>query len=288
MPAFFRLGEGNTIAGMTKPILHFVHANSYPADVYRVFFQHLRQHYELHALSMHAHNPAFPIRNGWQALTRELLAEIEGRHREPVILAGHSMGGMLSLMAAKARPERVRAVLLLDSPVVAGWRATLLSAAKLARIDKHFSPARLSEKRRDRWPGRDEAYQHFARKPMFAKWPEEVLRDYIEHGLVEDAEGGVALRFTREAETRVYRSLPHHIGAMVRPGFPVPVGFIGGEQSEENRMAGLRATQRLVRGHFKLLPGGHLFPMESPQEAALASHRMIQQLLLDAPRGERS
>jgi pimeloyl-ACP methyl ester carboxylesterase len=272
---------------MSQPVLHFVHANSYPAEVYRVFFQHLRQHYEVRALSMHAHNPAFPIRNGWHALTRELLSELERGQREPVVLVGHSMGGMLSLMAAKARPELVRAVLLLDSPVVAGWRAALLSAAKLARFDRHFPPARLSEKRRDRWPGRDAAYQHFANKSMFAKWPEEVLRDYIEHGLIEHPEGGVTLRFSRMAENRVYRSLPHHIGGMVRR-FPVPVGFIGGADSEENRMAGLRATKRLARKHFKLLPGGHLFPMESPQAAADASHRMIQQLLLDGGRGGRA
>jgi hypothetical protein len=179
----------------------------------------------------------------------------------------------------------VRAVVLLDSPVVAGWRAALLSAAKLTGVDKRFSPARFSEKRRDRWAGREEALHHFADKPMFAKWPEEVLRDYIEHGLVEHPEGGMTLRFSREAETRVYRSLPHHIGAMVRRNFPVPVGFIGGEDSEENRMAGLRATRRLVRHNFALLPGGHLFPMESPQASATATHRMIQQLLVQAGGG---
>ena len=270
---------------MTKPLLHFAHANSFPAAVYRVFFRHLSQHYEVRSLSMHAHNPEYPVRNGWHALTRELIAEIDGRYREPVILAGHSMGGMLSLMAARARPDLARAVLLLDSPVVAGWRAAMLAAAKAARLDRHFPPAKLSQRRRERWSSRDEAYRHFHSKPMFAKWPEEVLRDYIEHGLADHPEGGVALRFTREIENRVYRSLPHHIGRLTRNGFPVPVGYLGGRDSEEGRMAGLQATRKLVRHHFKLIPGGHLFPMEDPRAAADASHRMLQAMLVDAARG---
>lgn len=263
---------------MTLPILHFAHANSYPADTYRVFFRHLRSHYNVQALAMHAHNSRYPVQNGWHALTQELIDELVSRYDRPVILAGHSMGGMLSLMAARARPDLVRCVVLLDSPVVAGWRAFLLRFAKAIGVDKKFSPAQSSERRRNVWPDVESAYQHYASKAMFAAWPPEVLRDYVEHGLAPHAEG-VTLRFTREIETAVYRSLPHHIGAMVRRSFPVPVGFIGGKDSVECRQAGLQATKRLVGGHFRQVPGGHLFPMESPVVAAAALHEMIQSLV---------
>lgn len=263
---------------MLQPILHFVHANSFPAGTYRLLFEHLRQHYEVRALSMHAHNPDYPVRNGWHELMLELVDELQARYDRPVILVGHSMGGMLSLMAANQRPDLVRCVVLLDSPVVAGWRALLLRMAKSLGIDRRFSPARFSEKRRNLWPDAASTYRHYAAKPMFAAWAPEVLRDYLECGL-EPHPQGVTLRFTREAETAVYSSLPHHIGAMVRRGFPVPVGFIGGQDSAESRQAGLAATRRLVGRHFQLLPGGHLFPMESPAAAAQAVHQMIQSLL---------
>ncbi|KIF80860.1 alpha/beta fold hydrolase [Noviherbaspirillum autotrophicum] len=263
---------------MTKPILHFAHANSYPAGTYRVFFKHLAKNYDVQALDMHAHNPAYPVRDGWTALARELTDELAARYTQPVILAGHSMGGMLSLMAAKARPELVRCVVMLDSPVVAGWRALLLGVAKRIGVDKKFSPAQFSENRRHLWPDADAAYRHYASKAMFAAWPPQVLRDYIEHGLKPHPQG-VTLRFTRETETAVYRSLPHHVGAQVRRGFPVPVGFVGGTESVECRQAGLAATRRLVGRHFAQVPGGHLFPMESPAIAAHAVHAMIQSLL---------
>lgn len=263
---------------MLQPILHFVHANSFPAGTYRLFFDHLRQHYDVRALSMHAHNPNYPVRNGWRELMLELVDELQAQYDRPVILVGHSMGGMLSLMAANERPDLVRCVVMLDSPVVAGWRALLLRIAKSLGVDRRFSPARFSERRRNIWPDADSAYQHYAAKPMFAAWAPEVLHDYLECGL-EPHPQGVTLRFTREAETTVYRSLPHHIGAMVRRGFPVPVGFIGGHDSAESRQAGLAATRRLVGRHFQLLPGDHLFPMESPAAAAQAVHQMIQSLL---------
>jgi pimeloyl-ACP methyl ester carboxylesterase len=263
---------------MTRPIIHFVHANSYPAATYRVFFEELKENYDVQALDMHAHNPEYPVTNGWAALTRELIDELTTRYDEPVILVGHSMGGMLSLMGAKARPDLVRCVVLLDSPVVTGWRAVLLRIAKRTGLDKKFSPARSSEKRRNLWPDAEAAYQHYAAKPIFAAWPPEVLRDYVEHGLVAHPQG-VTLRYTREKETAVYRSLPHHIGKLTRRGFPVPVGFIGGVDSVECRQAGLAATRQLVGRHFAQVPGGHLFPMESPAVAANAVHRMIRSLL---------
>lgn len=262
-----------------RPYLHFAHANSYPSGTYRVFFEHLQQHYEVQALDMHAHNPSYPVTNGWPALVEELIDELQSRYDEPVILAGHSLGGMLSLMAAKARPDLIRCVVLLDSPVVAGWRAMLLRVAKKVGVDKKFSPARFSENRRNRWADAEAAYEHYASKPMFAAWPEAVLRDYIAHGIKPHPEGGVTLRFTREAETAVYRSLPHHLGRLVRRGFPVPVGFIGGKESVECRQAGLQATRRLVGRHFRQIPGGHLFPMESPALAAGTLHEMIKSLL---------
>ena len=259
------------------PLLHFVHANSYPAATYRQFLDHLSSYYLVQALPMHAHDPRYPVESGWKNLMQELLDDLNTRYTEPVILVGHSMGGMLSMMAANARPDLVRCVVLLDSPVVAGWRALLIRVARATGLELKVGPGRLSEKRRNVWPDADAAFAHYVDKPLFSTWPAEVLRDYLAVGLVPHPDG-VTLRFTREAETAVYRTLPHHLGRLV-PRFPVPVGFIGGDRSVECRMAGLQATRRLVGKNFRLLAGGHLFPMESPAAAAAAVHQMLHVLL---------
>lgn len=261
-----------------QPTVHFAHGNSFPSGTYRRFLDLLSKNYDVQALEMHAHNPAYPVTDGWPALTQELIDELRIQYQQPVILVGHSLGGILSLMAAKQRPDLVRCVVLLDAPVSVGWRAHVFRLAKALKLDRHWSPARFSERRRNQWPDAEAAYQHFSTKQVFASWPKEVLRDYVEHGTVAQT-SGVGLRFRREIETAVYLTLPHHLGQVVRSPFPVPVGFIGGSDSIECRQAGMSATRRLVGPHITLLPGGHLFPLQTPQAAAHATNLMIQSLL---------
>lgn len=264
---------------MTKPLLHFAHANSYPAGTYRQYFDHLRDTFEIAALDMHGHDPRFPVDDGWRTLADELIHTLEG-YGEKVVLVGHSLGGMLSLMVGAERPELVRCVVMLDSPVVAGWRALFWRFLKYSPWSDRFTPARFSAKRRNVWPDRETAYRHFSGKGIFGAWAPGVLDDYLEHGLKPHPDG-VQLRFTREVETAVYRSLPHHLGKLLRKPYPVPIGFIGGTGSVECRQAGLEATRAIVKDNFVQLPGGHLFPMEDPKAAADATKAMVSRLLLD-------
>ncbi len=267
-----------------KPKLHFSHANSYPAGTYRQLFEQLSRDFDVQALDMHAHNPEFPVKDGWQGLVDELVGELTARYRgEPVILVGHSLGGMLSLMAAAERPELVRCVVMLDSPVVAGWRAFAWRVIKNFNAEDRYSPSRFSVRRRNVWASKEEVLRHYASKELFAAWAPGVLQDYLDAGLVPHPEG-VQLRFSREVETAIYRTLPHHIGGLVAGQFPVPVGYLAGRISAENRQAGLSATKALVGPHYRLMPGGHLFPMEFPVLTAQSIRELVGQML--APRTE--
>ncbi|NGZ84695.1 alpha/beta fold hydrolase [Duganella aceris] len=263
---------------MSKPKLHFAHANSYPAGVYRQYFALLADDFDIQALDMHAHNPSYPVTDGWPRLVDEYINELTTRYTEPVILVGHSLGGMLSLMVAHARPDLVRCVVMLDAPVVAGWRALAWRLIKLSGRANSVAPAKFSIRRRNVWPSAEAAYQHFAGKDLFAAWAPGVLADYMDSGLKPHPDG-VQLRFTREQETKVYATLPHHLPKLVRKPFPAPIGFIGGIDSWETSQSGLGHTQALVGEHFRIIPGGHLFPMENPAAAAEATREMIAGLL---------
>ncbi len=262
---------------MSKPIVHFSHGNSYPAGSYGQLLRLLEADFDVRAVDMYGHDPEYPVTDGWAKLVEQLIVRVEA-YGEPVILLGHSLGGMLSLMAAKQRPDLVRCVVMLDSPVVAGWRAALWRMAKLQGWGHRVSPGRFSEKRRNVWPTREAAHAHFIAKPMFAAFAPGVLDDYLEHGL-EAHEEGVQLRFSREVETEIYNGLPHHMGALTKGSFPVPVGFIGGTDSAELRQAGMDATRRLVGPNFTSIAGTHLFPMESPALTAQLTREMIARLL---------
>lgn len=262
---------------MSKPLLHFAHGNSYPAGTYSRMLEALRPHYEVRSLDMHGHDPRFPVGDGWHGLVDELVAHLE-QYGEPAILVGHSLGGMLSMMAARERPDLARCVVMLDSPVVAGWRALVWRLAKWRGWGARLSPARFSEKRRTLWPDRRAAYEHFIAKPMFQAWAPGVLDDYLEHGLKPHPEG-VELRFSREVESEIYSTLPHHMGAVIREPFPVPIGFVAGSDSQELRQAGLAATRKLVGAELVTIEGSHLYPLEKPEETARLAHQMIARLL---------
>lgn len=262
---------------MTKPLLHFTHGNSFPAGVYSRYLDGLRGRFDVRVTDMVGHDPTYPVSDGWPRLVDELSAQL-ARYEQPAILVGHSLGGMLSLMAARAHPQLARCVVMLDSPVVTGWRAFLLRHAKQRGWADRFSPAAASHKRRMLWPDVASAHAHFAAKDIFAAWAPGVLDDYMTHGLMPHEEG-VQLRFNREVETAIYRALPHHLSELVKPPFPLPIGFIGGDNSAELRQAGLSATRKLVGPNFLEIAGGHLFPLESPDQAAQLTLKMIGMLL---------
>ena len=260
-----------------KSIVHFVHGNSFPAGTYNAFLNQLRPQYDVQVTEMLGHNPAYPVADGWRNLAQELIDTLIERYQAPVILVGHSLGGIVSLMVARARPDLVRGVVVIDSPIVAGWRAFLLRLSKWIGVDKKYGPARFSEKRKYLWKDKQAAFQHFASKEIFAIWPPEVLWDYINAGTV-DVPDGVTLRFTREVETAIYLSLPHGLGRLVRRPPAVPIGFVGGSESIECAQAGDFYTKKLMGRHYVLIPGGHLIPMEAPLQTAKAVLAMLATL----------
>ena len=250
----------------------FSHANGYPSGVYRVLFERWRAAgWRVEALDKFGHDPAYPVTSNWPHLRDQLLAFIDGLGDTggPVHLVGHSLGGFLSLIAACRRPTAFASVTMLDSPVVAGWRAHSVQVAKATRLIHRVSPGKVSRHRRNHWPDRAAAHAHYASKHLFQRWDPRVLADYIAFGIVDDPEGGVRLAFTRETETRIYDTLPHVLPALIRRHRPAcPVRFIAGTQSAEIRQVGLAATKALTRGQLEWIEGSHLYPMERPEETA--------------------
>ena len=100
----------------SKVPIVFSHANGFPAGVYRSLFERWRAAgHAVHAIERIGHDPAFPVTSNWTQLCNELIAFIEREAAVPLWSVGHSLGGMLSLMAASHRPDLVRGIVLLDS-----------------------------------------------------------------------------------------------------------------------------------------------------------------------------
>ena len=255
-------------------LIVFSHANSFPASTYAVMFKSLRSRgFTVRAVEKFGHDPEYPVTNNWPHLVKQLhdfaQAEVD-KAGEPAFLVGHSLGGFLSLMCAARHPQLARGVLLLDAPLLGGWKATALGAMKRTPLVGSITPGRISRRRKDRWPSLEEAFEHFRHKKAFAQWDEQVLRDYIAHGT--HAEGGERiLSFDRDIETAIYNTLPDHLdGLLRRHPLKCPAAYIGARQSEEMKQVGLAMTQQITQGRMLMLDGSHLFPMEKPVATAAA------------------
>jgi pimeloyl-ACP methyl ester carboxylesterase len=266
-------------------LLHFAHGNSYPAGTYRRLLEDLARDFDVRTSDMLGHDARFPIGDNWRGPTAELIATLEA-YGQPVVLVGHSMGGAVSLLAARSRPDLARCVVMLDSPVVAGWRSAFWRVLKGVGLGHKLSPGAVAQRRRSVWPSRAAAREHFAAKPVFQAWASGVLDDYLDHGLVPHPDG-VQLRFDRGVEATLYSTLPHDMGRVLRQAFPVPVGLIAGTESEELRQAGMAASRRLVGRNLVMIPGSHLYPMEQPAMTAALTREMIVRLLAQGAQPDR-
>ena len=255
-------------------LIVFSHANSFPASTYRILLKELRSRgFTVKAVDKFGHDPAYPVTNNWPNLVRQLCDftrdEVQ-KAGEPAFLVGHSLGGFLSLMAAAREPALARGVLLVDAPILGGWRATTLGVIKRTQLVGTVSPAAVSRGRRNSWPSAEAALEHFRHKKAFARWDPKVLDDYIRHSM-HNEDGKRVLSFSREVETAIYNTLPDNLDHLIRRHpLKCHTAFIGGRQSAEMKRVSMAMTERITRGRIMMLDGSHLFPMEKPLATAAA------------------
>jgi pimeloyl-ACP methyl ester carboxylesterase len=278
-----------------KDIIHFSHANGFPASTYRTIFAELGDDFEIRSIERYGHDARYPVTRDWPNLVDQLLDDMSryrdqhGGEHPKVWLVGHSLGGYLSMMAALKRPQWVKGVVMIDSPIIAGWKSGLLRFTQFTGLDERLSPAAATKRRRTQWPSRDDAWRHFHSKPAFARWDERMLSDYIDYAIpaaphgTRGTRGTRALAFDRHVEYQIYRTLPGTLGARLAHGAPVPAGFIAGTHSREVQQVGLDMTRRVVGEHLEWIDGSHLFPMERPIDTARAVQRLLTRLSEDPP-----
>jgi len=265
--------------------LVFAHANSFPAGTYRHLFDGwAAAGFDVRAIDRFGHDPRYPVTTDWPHLVDQLHDFIVHEVGHPVFLVGHSLGGFLSMMLARRHPALAQGVVVLDAPLLSGWKAAAIGLAKRMGAMHRVMPSRVSAQRTTEWASEDQVHHHFRSKAKFAAFHPQVLHDYIRTGTAASTNGqGRSLRFSREVETAIYNTMPHGLLAdFRRHPHRCPMAFIAGTRSSELRRVGLGGTRQVFGSRISWVEGSHLYPFERPEHTTREVLRWLDTFLTDA------
>ena len=137
-----------------------------------------------------------------------------------------------------------------------------------------FSPSRRVRRRRNTFTSRNQALEYFAAKHLFQDFPKSTLELYIEERL-SPAQNGFQLRIPRERDAETYDSIADRLPETIHAGRRV---LIYSHKMEVLKHFDLQWWKKSFPGFKQIdFPGGHLFPLESPEKLG----NLIQSILID-------
>lgn len=255
--------------------IHFAHANGIPSASYQPIFDRLSSHQFIHVPKF-GHSPHFSVTHNWRYLADELIDFVQKNSQEPVVAIGHSMGALLSYIAACKQPERFRGVLMLDPPLFWGRMCWVLKLAKLTRQMDRIMPSGKSKFRRQHWNSRQAAYEYFAGKPLF-QFESECFDAFVEAALKPCGESGVALDFQVEVELEVFRNAPDNLNRYTRPK-NLPMKVVYADRSSASKSQFIEPFCRENRISCEKIRGEHMFPLQQPALAAQLISTFLSEL----------
>ena len=264
------------------PDLHFAHATGFNSETYRALLQPLSDSF--HVVASDARGHGFTtletrpgLARGWTVFRNDLLAFLQTSTASPVLLAGHSMGAVTSLLLAAEFPERVCGLVLIE-PVLFSiplWERLLAFAG----VHRKNALAAGALRRRETFDSGDAVFEAYRGRGIFSTWPDEMLRDYIAGGFLADADGTVRLACLPWWEAEIYRSAPARLDRLA-PRIRCPVTLLHGAKSSacpENEAVRFAKRQRRTR-RICVPKAGHFLPMEYPELVREEIRRMAETL----------
>ncbi|WP_019216705.1 alpha/beta fold hydrolase [Legionella tunisiensis] len=260
-----------------KGLIHFAHGNGFPALCYKQLLDKLKEQYDYCYIDRIGHNPQFPVTENWHFLVEEIIASVKRQANQPVIGLGHSLGGVLSLLAAIEEPQLFKAVIMIDSPLLGHFKSSMVRLAKALGVIDRITPAGRTRGRRECWQNREQLLAYLKGRELFQTFTEACLKDYIDYGLQQTGQGYV-LRFDRHIEYLIYRTIPHILPAYAGKA-RVPVALIYGNKSTVVD----RLDVRYMKKHYHIVcfkvEGTHMLPMEHPTELATQIFTLLDAIL---------
>jgi pimeloyl-ACP methyl ester carboxylesterase len=133
-------------------------------------------------------------------------------------------------------------------------------------IDK-FSPAGKAKVRCQNWPLGTDLVAYFQSKVLFKHFQLECVQDYVA-AAIDELDGKLQLNFDAQIEASIYRNVPHNLNQYYKR-LSVPGLLVTGSNSDVCIPAFLKTfIKKSNIEHLIFEGGGHMFPLEKPQQVA--------------------
>jgi pimeloyl-ACP methyl ester carboxylesterase len=263
------------------PFVHLAPANGFPPATYRQLARDLAQGYHVVSLLPRPLCPGSRPESApdWHPLADDLIRGLDGLGLSGIVGLGHSIGGVLTLWAAIERPDLFRAVILVDPVIFPPSMLRLMRAGGALHLARRIPLVRAALHRRRLFPDRQACFDHYRGKPLFDRWSDSGLWDYVDAGTHLRPDGQLELLYPPEWEAHIFATTPTAVWRGVSR-LRLPALLVRGEHSPTFLPA---AQERLLR----LLPraqsvtirdAGHLVPMERPHDVASAILEFLERI----------
>ena len=253
--------------------LVFSHATGFNAQTYRQLFKQIDPSIDVYAIDQRGHGLTSAKADShklksWRTYENDLIAFIDWLDR-PVILAGHSMGGAVSTKVAAMRPDRVKALVLIEPVIMPAMIDPVMGIVRKFNLGQLIPLASSAKNRRASFSSVDEAVENYTNKGAFKSWSRTWIEDYVIGGTVNNSQGGISLSCKPEWESKTFAVSGNKPWSAIKE-LKCPITVIKGEVGSSLHPL---AVSRLKKYHpdidYTLMKNAsHFLPMEHPDQVA--------------------
>jgi len=214
----------------------------------------------------------YPLNKDLYNFADELIESIETAYTEPIIGIGHSLGGVVTLLAASKRLDLFKKFIVLDPVLFSKRKRYIIWLLRKIGITDWLGVTKKAKKRRIYFSSLEEVRKIYQQKSLFKRFDEKCFEDYLKYGF-KQTKNGVALAFSSEVEADVFR----YIQIKILPNLDKLKGvLIYGKYSDTFWKSDMK-WWKINFPNFETIPfeGGHLFPFEKPIETAKLLNKHI-------------
>lgn len=252
--------------------IFFAHANGFPSTSYQPFLTQLQPYQVFYEDVLSPGTER--IERSWLEVVPQLIDSIERQADQAVVGVGHSFGTVILLRAAQQRPDLFKQLIIMEPPLLPlSFRIVIGLLRGLGLAERLIPIAKQAHNRKDHFDSHAEAREYWGQKKFFQSFDPACFEAYVQNGLVPAPQGGYTLKIPKVKEANIFSLTPSRYG---NTALELPAHYIYATEGNTLPPAN-RSSQEKKFPDFQFYEwnGGHMFPLESPQEAATLIKSLI-------------